>query len=192
MGVRTSGRVGVLPHFFASENIIHLLALHLRARGHLLSGAARKGLSVSLECSPYKTPQKSRTCLVIGNSYAQVLHAHLLCPVSAEMTSRFAQLGQKSMAAVWRKGLVSQGAGPPESTLPSANLDRPERFVGFGRPRSESYQPSSGVGDEMLRSDLCDPLPWAYTATMSLLPEADLSLMCTSTRLTRRESTITS
>lgn len=102
--VRTSGRIGVLPHLLTSENIIHLLALHLRARGHLLP------CMVSLHCPRCKTPLKSRTCLVIGNSYAHVLHAHLLCPVSAEITSRFAQFGQKSMVAVRKKGQFGQDA----------------------------------------------------------------------------------
>ena len=37
------------------------------------------------------------TCFDIGNSYAQVLQAHLLYPVSDEITSRFAHVGQKSM-----------------------------------------------------------------------------------------------
>jgi hypothetical protein len=37
------------------------------------------------------------TCLAIGNSYAQVLQAHLLYPVWAEMMRRFAQLGQNNI-----------------------------------------------------------------------------------------------
>ena len=35
--------------------------------------------------------------MVIGNSYAQVLHAHLLTPVSADMTKKFAHVGQNSI-----------------------------------------------------------------------------------------------
>ena len=35
---------------------------------------------------------------MIGNSYGQVLHAHLLNPVSDEMTSRLEQDGQNSVA----------------------------------------------------------------------------------------------
>jgi hypothetical protein len=33
----------------------------------------------------------------MGNSYGQVLHAHLLYPVSDDMMSRFAHVGQKSI-----------------------------------------------------------------------------------------------
>jgi hypothetical protein len=33
----------------------------------------------------------------MGNSYAQVLHAHLLYPVSVDITSKFAHVGQKSI-----------------------------------------------------------------------------------------------
>ncbi len=39
------------------------------------------------------------TCFVMGNSYGQVLHAHLLYPFSEEMTKRFAQVGQNSITA---------------------------------------------------------------------------------------------
>ena len=35
---------------------------------------------------------------MIGNSYGQVLHAHLLNPVSAEMTSRLEHEGQNRVA----------------------------------------------------------------------------------------------
>ena len=44
------------------------------------------------------------TCFAIGNSYAQVLHAHLLYPVSADMTRRFAQVGQNSIFGDCRTG----------------------------------------------------------------------------------------
>lgn len=74
---------------------------------------------VNLRCPLCMSPW-SRTCLVIGNSYAQVLHAHLLCPVSAEITNRFAQFGQKSMAAV-RRTMGQAGS--------SANFDRLRRLV---------------------------------------------------------------
>lgn len=43
----------------------------------------------------------------MGNSYGQLLHAHLLSPVSIDMTSKFAQVGQKSISA--RNGVKRQG-----------------------------------------------------------------------------------
>ena len=58
-------------------------------------------LHVSEKCTEIIKNKKNaiQTCLVIGNSYAQVLHAHLFKPVSAEITSRFAHVGQKSISA---------------------------------------------------------------------------------------------
>ena len=44
-----------------------------------------------------KRQNESLACFVIGNSYAHVLHAHLLYPVSVEITRRLAQLGQNNM-----------------------------------------------------------------------------------------------
>jgi hypothetical protein len=44
-----------------------------------------------------------RTCFEIGNSYAHVLQAHLLYPVSDDIISRFAQVGQNNMVVKRKK-----------------------------------------------------------------------------------------
>ena len=71
------------------------------------------------------------TCFAIGNSYAQVLHAHLLYPVSADMTRRFAHVGQNSIlsdkvlerAGVDRENLNGSSTG--KKAAPPAQMDSP-------------------------------------------------------------------
>ena len=63
------------------------------------------------------------TCFAIGNSYGQVLQAHLLYPVSDEITSRFAHVGQKSISKFGSKvdSFCSKVYSPNTEQAPNSN-----------------------------------------------------------------------